>query len=190
MFRPAQPRDIAAITAIYDAIHTENETGRMTTSWIRGVYPTRETAAASIQRGDMWVAEAEGRIVAAAKINREQMPEYAQAAWHWDAPEDQVMVLHTLVVAPQDSGKGYGSAFVAFYEQYASQHGCRYLRMDTSAQNLAARTLYKHLGYTEADIVSGNFNGIAGMQLVCLEKKLSPDTGANFPKKTDRHRAG
>lgn len=172
MFRIAQPQDIAAIAAIYDEIHTENEAGRMTTSWTRGVYPTRETAAASVQRGDMWVAQAEGQLVAAAKINQEQVPEYAQAAWHWKAPADEVMVLHTLVVSPKHKGKGYGTAFVAFYEQYALQQGCRYLRMDTSAQNLAARMLYKRLGYTEADIVSCNFNGIARMQLVCLEKKL------------------
>ena len=159
MFRSAQSQDIAAIAAIYDEIHTENEAGRMTTSWTRGVYPTRETAAASIQQGDMWVSEVEGQIVAAARINQEQLPEYAQAAWHWDPPADQVMVLHTLVVSPKYKGKGYGTAFVAFYEQYAVQQNCRYLRMDTSAQNLAARALYKWLGYTEADIVSCSFNG-------------------------------
>lgn len=35
------------------------------------------------------------------------------------AREDEVMVLHTLVVDPHCGGRDYGTAFVAFYEEYA-----------------------------------------------------------------------
>nr|WP_296093717.1 hypothetical protein [uncultured Dorea sp.] len=52
------------------------------------------------------------------------------------------------------------------------EHNCPYFRMDTNERNTAARRLYKKLGYWEADIVSCVFNGIEGVQLVCLEKKL------------------
>lgn len=82
------------------------------------------------------------------------------------------MVLHALVVEPACAGKGYGTTFVHFYEQYALEHGCPYLRMDTNVKNQAARRLYARLGYREADIVPCVFNGIAGVQLVCLEKTL------------------
>lgn len=58
------------------------------------------------------------------------------------------------------------------YEQYALDHGCPCLRMDTNARNTAARKLYARLGYWEAGIVPCNFNGIPGVQLVCLEKVL------------------
>ena len=101
------------------------------------------------------------------------MPEYANAQWRYpDAPEGEIMVLHTLVVEPAQAGKGYGSAFVQFYEDYAREYGCSYLRMDTNAKNQAARKLYAHLGYWESGIVDCNFNGIPGVALVCLEKKL------------------
>ena len=82
------------------------------------------------------------------------------------------MVLHTLVVAPEAGGKGLGSEFVAFYEQYALKHGCRYLRMDTNEKNLPARRLYGKLGYREVGIVPCEFNGIPDVRLVCLEKTL------------------
>ena len=42
---------------------------------------------------------------------------------------------------------------VDFYECYAMEHGCRYLRMDTNEKNTVARTLYKKLGYEEMEIV-------------------------------------
>lgn len=80
------------------------------------------------------------------------------------------MVLHTLVVDPFEKKKGYGKAFVSFYEEYAKQHNCRELRMDTNVINQRARKMYHNLGYQEVDIVPCVFNGIPDVQLVCLEK--------------------
>lgn len=113
-----------------------------------------------------------GQVVAAAIINRIQVPVYAEVGWLYPAEPDEVMVLHTLVVDPLCSGRGYGTAFVAFYEGYARQSGCPVLRMDTNEKNAAARRLYARLGYREAGIVPCVFNGIKGVGLVCLEKKL------------------
>lgn len=172
MFRKATMHDAAAIAAIYEEIHTAEEAGQARIGWVRGVYPVRKTAEDAIARGEMFVEEAEGRIVAAAKINQSQEEAYAHAPWQYEAPEAEVMVLHTLVVSPSVRSAGYGTKFVTFYEQYALKHGCRYLRMDTNEKNQAARSLYKKLGYTEAGVVPTVFNGIKGVQLVCLEKKL------------------
>ena len=171
MFRKANFQDVGRINEIYDEIHAEEEAGRAVIGWARGVYPTRETAEAAVRAGDMFVLEDGGRIVAAARINQIQVPEYANAAWRYPAPDDQVMVLHTLVVSPAASGRGYGTAFVAFYEDYARAHACPYLRMDTNARNLTARALYKKLGYEEVSIVPCVFNGLPNVSLVCLERR-------------------
>lgn len=172
MFRKATLNDVDAIAAIYAEIHTEEEAGRTTTGWQRAIYPTRKTAEDSVALGDMFVAEQDGSVVAAARINREQVDVYADVPWTYQASDDEVMVLHTLVVSPTVKGRGVGSAFVAFYEQYARENGCPVLRMDTNERNLAARALYKKLGYREAGIMPCVFNGIPGVGLVCLEKKL------------------
>ena len=37
MFRQAVPGDLDQIAAIYDAIHTEEETGRAAIGWIRAI---------------------------------------------------------------------------------------------------------------------------------------------------------
>ena len=172
MFRRAETGDLNAITRIYDEIHDEIESGRASIGWIRGVYPTRATAEAAIQLGDMYVEVEDGEIVAAARINQYQGPEYDGARWSFDAPPEQVLVLHTLVVDPAVKGRGCGTAFVRFYEELARTTGRPYLRIDTNARNTPARALYARLGYTEAGIVAGTFNGIPGVELVCLEKKV------------------
>ena len=172
MFRKATANDIDAIAAIYGEIHTEEEAGRASTGWQRAIYPTRKTAEDAVAIGDMFVAEEDGRVVAAARINREQVDVYAHTPWQYAASDDAVMVLHTLVVSPAEKGRGLGSAFVAFYEQYARENSCPVLRMDTNERNTVARALYKKLGYREAGVMPCVFNGIPGVGLVCLEKKL------------------
>ena len=173
MFRKAEPKDLEAIAAIYDRIHDNEEAGNTTIGWIRSIYPTRATAQTSIEVGDMYVEEVDGVIVAAAKINQEQVPEYANAQWQWEAPNEKILVLHTLVVDPEKGRGGYGKAFVAFYEDMARNMGCPYLRMDTNVRNLIARQLYQGLGYAEVGIVDCQFNGIPDVHLVCLEKKVN-----------------
>ena len=170
--RKGTEADIAAVAGIYDALLTREEQGLLSTGWTRGVYPTEQTARDALAAGTLYVLEDEGRVTAAAKIDQHQMAQYAQCAWEHDAPAEQVLVLHTLVVAPDVKGKGCGTAFVGFYEQLARETGRPYLRIDTNARNTPARTLYAKLGYTEAGIVAGTFNGIPDVQLVCLEKQV------------------
>ena len=171
--RRAVPGDIPRVAAIYDHILTEEEQGRAVIGWIRGVYPTEKTAQDALEAGTLFVLERDGAIAAAAKIDQNQVPEYAGVPWWYpDVPDSQVMVLHTLVVDPAFAGQGCGSEFVRFYEDYALSRGCPYLRMDTNARNTAARRLYARLGYWEAGVVPCVFNGIPDVQLVCLEKKL------------------
>ena len=171
-FRKAEMKDLDRIAEIYSRIHDEEESGRATIGWIRSIYPTRATAETAIRKGTMFVEEVDGHIVAAAKVDQEQVPEYADAAWTTDAPGEKVLVLHALVVDPDEAGRGRATAFVRFYEDRARAHGFPFLRMDTNERNAAARALYRKLSYQEIGIVSCVFNGIPGVRLVCLEKTL------------------
>ncbi len=175
MIRKADAGDIEPVAGIYGRVHDEEEASRTSTGWIRSVYPVRKTAEDALVRGDLYVMEEGGEIVASAVINRLQMPEYRFAAWQYAAQDREVLVLHTLTVDPVRGRRGYGTAFVRFYEALAGQLGCKVLRMDTNARNTAARRLYRKLGYAERGIVPCAFNGIPGVQLVCLEKPVGQD---------------
>ena len=151
MIRKACKADIPAISAIYDRLHDAEEAGKAEIGWVRGVYPTEGTAQAAFERGDLFVMEEGGKVVGAAILNQTQVPEYYGAPWEFPASDEEVMVLHTLTIDPNTAGKGYGKAFVAFYEQYAREIG----------------------------IVPCDFNGISGIGLVLLEKPLFCPEGKN-----------
>lgn len=172
MIRLAKEEDIPQITGIYDRILDRQEKGGPSTGWQRGVYPTADTAREALALGELYVLEEDGVITAAARINQEQVDVYAQCPWKYTAPPDRVLVLHTLVVDPEAAGRGCGTRFVHFYEALAQEKGCPCLRMDTNEINASARGLYRRLGYREAAILPCTFNGISGVNLVCLEKHL------------------
>lgn len=137
IIRPAAAHDLARIEEIYDAIHTAEEAGNVSIGWVRGVYPTRATAQAALDAGELFVLESDGTVYAA--------------------------------------GHGYGTQFVRFYARRARALGCTVLRIDTNAKNTRARRLYARLGFREAAIVPCTFNSIAGVELVCLEKRLDAE---------------
>lgn len=172
-FRKAKEKDLNYIEQIYSDIHIAEESGQVTIGWIRDVYPTRATAEKALERDDLFVGLDENNdIVGVAIINQQQVDIYYQGNWRYPAEDSQVMVLHTLVISPKHSGKGYGTEFVRFYESYALENNCPYLRMDTNEINQNARTLYKKLGYEERGILPCTFNGIKNVNLVLLEKSL------------------
>lgn len=170
--RAARPSDIDAVEALYDQVHTAEEAGGQTIGWIRGVYPVRATAEAALARDDLFVLEDEGEVRGTAIVNKLQVSDYAQGHWEHDVPDERVCVLHTLVISPMASGHGYGRAFLEFYEDYALDHGCEELRIDTNARNVVARAMYKRHGFSEAGVVPTTFNGIPDVNLVLLEKYL------------------
>lgn len=172
MIRKARPEDIRAVVRIYDAIHTQEEVGRLTTGWKRGIYPTEDTAADALAKGSLYVLERDGAVLAAARIDQIQAPAYREANWMYEAPDEDVLVLHTLTVDPAAMNKGCGPEFMAYYEEYARENGFGHLRIDTNARNTYAREFYHRLGYREAGIVPCVFNGLKDVNLVCLEKSV------------------
>ena len=136
MIRKANENDISRVAEIYDKIidNDKGETSRV--GWIKGVYPTAETAGAALEKDELFVLEEDGTVFGAAVINKTQPPAYAKAHWNYtDAADDRIMVLYTLVIDPETKGRGFGTKFVDFYENYAREDGCLYLRIDTNETN-------------------------------------------------------
>lgn len=171
--RKATKEDIPAIVGIYEEIHDKEAAGVTTTGWLRDVYPTRATAEASVSRDDMFVQEdGQGNIVGTAIINQNQVDCYAAGNWEYPAADEEVMVIHTLIISDKNGRRGSGNAFLQFYEDYAQDNGCPYLRLDTNARNAVARAFYARHGYKEIGIVPTVFNGIPGVDLVLIEKRM------------------
>ena len=172
MIRKATKDDLDAVENLYGRMHDAQEAGLICTNWKRGIYPARITAVSALEQDALFIMEENSRIIGSAIINRHQLDIYAGAPWQHDVPADQVCVMHTMMILPAESGRGHAREFLAFYEQYALEHGCRELRLDTSEINTPARAMYKKHGYREIGIAPTDLNGIPDIRLVMLEKYI------------------
>lgn len=170
--RKATEADLPYIDIIYGDVHTAQEKGKLITGWDRDIYPIRSTAEESIARDDLFVQEDNGKIVGTGIINHVQADMYKGAEWKYDESDDEIMVIHTLVISPKVARKGYGKEFLDFYQKYAREKGCKALRLDTNERNLNARAFYEKLGYEQVGIVGCDFHGLQNIRLVLFEKKL------------------
>lgn len=111
--RKATWDDLAEIIRIYDEVHAREEAGEVTTGWTRDIYPTRKTAESSIERGDMFVQENEaGEIVGTGIINQTQVDVYANGDWQFPAANEEIVVLHTLIISVKSGHRGSGKVFL------------------------------------------------------------------------------
>lgn len=106
MTRLATEEDLPQIASIYEEILSQEEATQSYTNWIRGVYPTIETARNALQQGWLYVIEQEGAICATAILNHVQLPEYQEIDWAYPGEGEQIFVIHTLCVPPSRSGQG------------------------------------------------------------------------------------
>lgn len=173
MIRKAELSDIDAIAATYTSLLQYEQAHGSNSHWVLGVYPTRAVPEAKVPTGTMYVLEDEaGQLCASMILNQEQAPEYDLIPWQLKARREEVFVIHTLCIPPQQAGKGYGRQMVEFAKAKAREAGCSVMRIDTHAENFPAQRLYKKLGFTIAGYGPAMLNGLLPLQLVFLECEL------------------
>lgn len=172
MIRKAAAADIDAIVASYDELFAHEREHGSFTQWIQGVYPTRETAARGVERGDMYVLYEGEKLLASVILNSYQPPEYAGIPWLYPAPDDEVLVIHTLCVPPSAAGRGIGTRMVDFAAGVAFGSGKRVLRFDTNIKNIPAQNLYIKRGCRIAGSRRCLHEGVLDTELVYLEYRL------------------
>lgn len=108
-------------------------------------YPNREVIGEDLQRGTLFAAEGEGRILGIIVLDESQDEQYETI--NWKQLKGPHLMMHRLAVDPKAQGQGVARKLIAFSEEYAVREGYTSLRLDTYAKNTAALKLYQGLGY-------------------------------------------
>ena len=147
MIRKAILKDVNSIEDTYNE-HFQYELNHTAfTVFKKGVYTTKDDAERAIYAGALFVYEENGTIVGSIIIDKVQPIEYATIPWKEKLSEDEVMVIHLLMLRPSMSGKGIASSLIKFATELAQKNSCRALRLDTGSQNIPALSLYQKNGF-------------------------------------------
>lgn len=172
MIRRAETKDIKDIARTYEQLLLYEQEHGSTSNWRLGVYPTEKVPEEKVPDGTMYVLEENGKICASMVLNKEQAKEYGQIDWQYPAEPDQVLVIHTLCIAPQMSKRGYGTKMVEFAKGHARENGCTVIRIDTFAHNEPAKYLYQKNGFRIAGYAESMHQGVIPEELVYLEYRV------------------
>lgn len=172
MIRKATAADLPRIGEIYEAIFDKEDQGPVYTNWLRGTYPTVDSARQVLEAGTLYVGEEDGVLWGVVNLNGDQLPEYDQIPWAIPAEREEVGVIHTLCIHPAQSGKGLAKRMVVFCEETARAQGKTVIRLDTWEGNAPTNHLYPSIGYSFAGSTEFFFQGYVREILNCYEKKL------------------
>lgn len=167
--RLALPSDLDGVAASYDELLFHEEQYGSSTSWKRGLYPTRAFAEEAQREGTLYVLRENGRILASMILNNKQAEDYKKIDWRYPAAEKEALVIHTLCIPPSQARRGLGRKMVAFALRRARERGYAVCRLDTSARNKPAQRLYESCGFRYAGRAEVLHEGVLQVELVFLE---------------------
>ena len=173
MIRKATFNDIELIEDTYNEhFKHEMEHGAFTV-FKKGIYPTRKDAEKAVDNGTLYVYEENNNIAGSMIVDKIQPAEYKEIVWEQTLANDEVMVIHLLMVRPDKTGKGIATSLVRYAMELAEKSSCKVLRLDTGSQNIPALSLYKKLGFQIVAAASMNVgNAIEHSGHLFLEKLL------------------
>jgi len=135
--RRCQADDVATVAALLDEA----------TVWVgqRGYeqwpFPfPRGDVEAAIERGEVYVAELDGDVVATVTL-------LWQDPTYWGERPADAAYVHKLAVTRACAGQRIGQAIVEWADATAAAAGCDYLRLDCLRDNPGIRAYYERLGF-------------------------------------------
>ncbi|MEG1296925.1 MAG: GNAT family N-acetyltransferase, partial [Niameybacter sp.] len=146
-------QDVEEISNLYDELNDYLATHTNHAGWLKGVYPTQETAQVGIQNQELFVLRMEGKIVGTMILNHDQAEAYEEGRWRKVLKEEEVLVVHTLAIHPSYGGRGIATSLLNFAKLYSAEQGIKAIRLDVAIRNTPAQVLYEKCGYQEVGIV-------------------------------------
>lgn len=112
--------------------------------WNWGLYPTEEMIRGDVERGELYIARADGVVAAAVALTETLDPEYADVPWTGGARPG---CIHRLAIDPPLQGAGIGGDILDDAIQILRRAGCDCVRCDTNRENKRAMRLYEKMGF-------------------------------------------
>lgn len=165
--------DIDSVVDTYNEHFAYEKKYGSVTVFRKGVYPTREDATKAVNAGTLYVSEENNKIVGSIIVDKNQPEEYQKIEWHYSAIDNEVMVIHLLMVCPSRKGHGIATLLVKYAMKLARECSCKEIRLDTGSQNTPAVSLYQKLGFQIVAAAPMKVGGVIGhSDHLFLEKML------------------
>ncbi|TVP95795.1 MAG: GNAT family N-acetyltransferase [Acholeplasmatales bacterium] len=113
-------------------------------------YPRKKHFQHDVERGALYVFEHDDDLLGAMVLYEENDPPYRSITWL----RDRSIVLHRLLIAPNNQQRGIASALLDYALQYGKNNGYQSLKIDTHPANYKMRAFLKKHHFHELDYIA------------------------------------
>ena len=152
MLKRAENKDIIRIEEYYRYVADNTENMDKYGRWVYRQYPTDNMIESYIADGNMFFAEEDETIIAAAAVTFFQNDDYHCVKWNVEAKDDEVAVIHILCIHPNKQGCGLAKKIVNEIIDMAKTKCMKAVRLDALSCNTPAHRLYEGLGFIKCGI--------------------------------------
>lgn len=155
-FRRSRDDDVDAVYAVIEQARARIASLGID-QWQSGS-PSRESVAGDVARGEGYVMERDGEIVATAMLTSSGERTYDRIegdGWISSSTSDDpaYLTVHRFAVSDKACGKGCAKAMLRHAEELARDAGMDSVRVDTHAGNAPMRGLLSRCGYAECGTI-------------------------------------
>ena len=141
LFRPACPKDLAAVVALYEGAKKEPFS-----VWNED-YPTAADASHDLETDNLYVLEEDGRVIGTLSVCPENEMDAFSHLFTVNTPA--VREIARIAVAADRHGHGYAALMVRSVCEILAARGVPALRISVARNNLPARRTYPRVGFCE-----------------------------------------
>jgi GNAT superfamily N-acetyltransferase len=131
-------------------------------------YPNAAYLEKSISNHELFIVALNDRIIGAVILNEIQSPEWRALSWLED--RGKPLIIHALIIDPNQQSKGFGKRLLWFCEECAQSHNYSSIRLDAFSKNRVSNQLYQNRGYNPIGTVIFDKKPLGNKEYICYEK--------------------
>lgn len=165
-------KDLNELEALYNSINDYLSQTTNYPGWRKGIYPARVNAEHGIEEDNLYVVRYEDKIVGTIILNHETEQGYDTVQWKVKAEDEEVYIIHTLVVHPDYLKQHIGRLLLQFAEEEGRRNHMKALRLDVYEGNTPAIRLYEKSGFKHIGTVDLGYSSYGLDWFKLYEKSL------------------
>ena len=165
-------KDLDQIRALYWRLLDSSPKYGEILQWKKNIYPNEDDWNKYIVKGEMYLILKDRDAIGAVAVTNAQSKEYRKIYWKVNADDQEVGVVHLLMILPEYQGDGAATAALDEIIKLAAGKKKRAVRLDAIGTNVPAQKLYEKYGFVNCGTAQEYYESTGKTEFVFYEYAL------------------
>mgnify|MGYP004476088787 FL=1 len=165
-------KDLDQIRALYWRLLDSSPKYGQILQWKKNIYPNDDDWNSYIVKGEMYLILKDVDVIGAVAVTNAQSKEYRKIHWKVKADDQDVAVVHLLMVLPEYQGDGAATAALDEIIKLAADKKKKAVRLDAIGTNVPAQKLYEKYGFANCGTAQEYYESTGETEFVFYEYAL------------------